>query len=455
MQHQRQSRPSQYHLSRLSDYTVLGLHSLQHLSFFVANSAVIPVIVGQTYGLSYPEIVQFIQRSFLVYGLASFAQAFLGHKFPIFEGPAGLWYTVILSLATSSTALHIPLRVLLTDLELGFIIVGIITMILGLTGMVGIIVPLFSPVVNGTFLVLMSVQLSNTALKGMMGISQSNSAISFEAIIVSLVTVFSVVIASTFFKGFFQTIGILFGTSIGWIVSYFMGLTYPNHLPVANIILVPEIFAWGPPTFDLGIVVLCIFTGIVVLSNLVVSIEGLAVVTNEVDRTQNPLEKSTFNKGTIINGFFTFVAGLAATVGVVPYASSIGFVAVTRVTSRLPFMLGGMLLVVMGLVPSIGIFFAGMPSVVGNSIIFIVAALCMGLGMKEFRKLPPDNDTLFAVGIPVVIGTGIMFVPQQIITQLPTAVKYLFSSGIIIGVVVSIILDNLFAIKIKMLKSNK
>lgn len=69
----------------------LLVYGLQHLFFCLANAAVVPVVVGICLGLDSQGTASLVQRTFFFCGLASILQATWGHKYPIFEGPAGMW----------------------------------------------------------------------------------------------------------------------------------------------------------------------------------------------------------------------------------------------------------------------------------------------------------------------------------------------------------------------------
>lgn len=58
-------------------------------------------------------------------------------------------------------------------LEGGLIISGILLFVLGITGLVHRILRLFTPLVTGTFLLILALQLSGVLLKGMMGLQGS------------------------------------------------------------------------------------------------------------------------------------------------------------------------------------------------------------------------------------------------------------------------------------------
>ena len=79
-----------------------------------------------------------------------FLQGWLGHRLPIADGPAGSWvgvFTVLAYATAGQDQLHSTLQIL----ELGMIISGVILIGLGVTGFIGRILFLFTPLVTGTF----------------------------------------------------------------------------------------------------------------------------------------------------------------------------------------------------------------------------------------------------------------------------------------------------------------
>ena len=80
------------------------------------------------------------------------------------------------------------LGTLRTDLELGMICAGVMVVIVGLSGLMQKILKIFNPIVNGTFLILMVLQMSATVIKGATGISSGYETIQPKFVILFLVT---------------------------------------------------------------------------------------------------------------------------------------------------------------------------------------------------------------------------------------------------------------------------
>lgn len=419
----------------------LVYYSLQHLVFFLANAAILPVIVGGYLELDQAGLAQLVQRTFLLCGLASFLQVVWGHRFPIFEGPAGMWYGVYITLAISAPSLGKPIEVLRTDIEMGLLIAGAVCIFLGAVGLVGRVVKIFSPIVNGVFLILMSIQLCPTMMRGLLGIIGSNQSVDIKFLAASIISIVIIMVISLKGKGIWPSIAILIGAAFGWIISIWIEISIPVKAGADGIGLAGIFFPWGAPTFDPGIVLTCVLAAVIVFSNLIASIIGLSTLTGL------PLNAKAFNRGGLLTGISDVLAGAGAVVGFIPYASAIGFTAMTGVATRKPFILASLLLASLGMVPSIGSFFAGIPLPVGYSVMFVVYVLIFGLGIKEFSKVSLGNTEMFIIGVSCLLGIGVMFMPPVVFAQVPSTLRYLVLNGLVDGVVACIILEQMLMSK--------
>lgn len=244
--------------------------TLQWFIFLLANSIALPIVVGGLFHLTTEEIFYLMQRTFFVVGISSFLQGWLGHRLPIADGPAGSWvgvFTVLAYATAGQDQLHSTLQIL----ELGMIISGIILIGLGVTGFIGRILFLFTPLVTGTFLLLLCLQLSGVFLKGMLGITATISQIDgFTAMIAFSIFLF-VIILSSFGKGFVKSYAVLIGLISGWIIFLIAGkVTIPSQ--VTHFVQLPHIFAWGLPKWNTGMAVSSFVMVCILVSNTVAAI---------------------------------------------------------------------------------------------------------------------------------------------------------------------------------------
>lgn len=411
-------------------------YAVQWLGFTVANTAVLPIVVGSALGLDQAGIASLAQRTFFFQALATLLQVCFGHRLPIIEGPAGMWWGVFITLAAMAPGLGKPLSLLRTDLEFGVMAAGLILVAVGLTGLIGKALKLFTPAVTGSVLVLLGLQLSGTFVRGMLGLNAGGGSIDLKSALVSLLVVTIVVVINLKARGFLQSIAILIGIAAGWVIAVLVGVPSGELIRSDALITLPELFAWGTPTFDPGVVFVSVLTGLLVLSNLVASILAMERVLDL------ELPRKSYNRGVAFTGFADILAGLGATVGFVPYSAGAGMVALTRVAARLPFVIFAVALVVLGLLPQVGAFLASIPEPVGYSVLLASFCQMLGFGLKDYARLEFNSRDYFVVGLPVLFGTGVMNLPAGSFEGIPVFAQYILGNGFVVGMLLCMLLEH-------------
>lgn len=412
------------------------IYSLQWLVFTLANSAVVPLVVGSALGLEQSGIASLAQRILFFSALASLLQVLFGHRLPIMEGPSGMWWGIFITLAAMAPGLGKPLPVLRTDLELGVMVAGVTLVVLGASRLIGRALRLFTPAVTGSVLVLLGLQLSGTFVRGMLGID-TGGAINPRAALVSAIVVGVVFFVTLKGRGFLKSIAVLIGILVGWIISIPAGVAGWVSWGEIAVFQLPALFAWGRPTFDPGIVFTSVMTGILVLSNLVASILAME---KTIDKKFTP---RVYDRGVCFTGIADIMAGAGATVGFVPYSAGAGLVSLTGVASRLPFIVFAVIMMLLGLVPPVGAFLSSIPEPVGYSVLLASFAQMLGFGLKDYLRLKLDTRDFFVVGFSLLFGAGVMFLPPQALAGIPAMLRYILGNGFITGMLLVIILEHL------------
>jgi len=70
------------------------LSGLQWMIFMLAGAIAAPIAIADLYNLTPIETSGLIQSTIITLGIAGFLQGLIGHKLPIHEGPAGLWWSI-------------------------------------------------------------------------------------------------------------------------------------------------------------------------------------------------------------------------------------------------------------------------------------------------------------------------------------------------------------------------
>ncbi len=369
-----------------------------------------------------------------------FLQGWLGHRLPIADGPAGSWvgvFTVLAYATAGQDQLHSTLQIL----ELGMIISGVILIGLGVTGFIGRILFLFTPLVTGTFLLLLCLQLSGVFLKGMLGITATASQIDgFTAIIAFSIFLF-VIILSNFGKGFVKSYAVLIGLISGWILFLIAGkVTIPSQ--VNHFVQLPQIFAWGLPKWNTGMAVSSFVMVCILVSNTVAAI----IAINQATIQKATIEQKQLKDGTWVGGISHIISSIFSTVGVVPLPATAGFIRLTKQKYIRSFLLACMLLVVMSLFPSIIRYLASLPSAVASAVLMASFVQLIGIGLNNIKQVELNERNVTILGVAVLFGSGVMFLPSEALQSLPSVMQYIFGNGLFVGTVVSILLEQIWRI---------
>ncbi|HFJ9316103.1 purine/pyrimidine permease [Bacillus tropicus] len=417
--------------------------TLQWFIFLLANSIALPIVVGGLFHLTTEEIFYLMQRTFFVVGISSFLQGWLGHRLPIADGPAGSWvgvFTVLAYATAGQDQLHSTLQIL----ELGMIISGVILIGLGVTGFIGRILFLFTPLVTGTFLLLLCLQLSGVFLKGMLGITATATASQidgFTAIIAFSIFLF-VVILSNFGKGFVKSYAVLIGLISGWILFLMAGkVTIPSQ--VTHFVQLPQIFAWGLPKWNTGMAVSSFVMVCILVSNTVAAI----IAINQATIQKGTIEQKQLKDGTWVGGISHIISSVFSTVGVVPLPATAGFIRLTKQKYIRSFLLACMLLVVMSMFPSIIRYLASLPSAVASAVLMASFVQLIGIGFNNIKQVELNERNVTILGVAVLFGGGVMFLPSGALQSLPSVMQYIFGNGLFVGTVVSILLEQIWRIE--------
>lgn len=417
------------------------ISGLQWLFFIFANIVVIPITVGAAFDLSPEKTVSLLQLSFLVTGLACILQAFFGHGRAIMEGQSGLWWGVILTLVTTATAQGIPLTELGGSIAIGAIISGLITMLIGLTKIGPILSKLFHPSVMGVFMFLLGCQLVSLFLKGMLGMpfgnEEASGAIDPGVALLSIVIVIMVIFINIKGPPALGRYSLLIGIFIGWALYL---VVFGNDASVVQStgFLSFEPYPFGKPVWNTGIIITIVLAGLLNTANTFGAIKG----TDLLYKAEAAI--SQYKKSFTLTGVFTVIAGLFGLVPYAPYVSSIGFLQQTRDLRRLPFILGGLMFVVMGLIPSVGHFFSMLPLSVGSAVLFVAYLQMFNSSWDFFKQVTFTSVNVYRAALPLFVGIIIMTMPASAFESLPALLRPLMSNGLLMGIFLALVIENIF-----------
>ncbi len=201
------------------------LSGFQWFFFIFCNTVVVPPTLLSAFQLPQSSLLTLTQYAFLATALACFAQAFCGHRRAIMEGPGGLWWGTILTITLGEASRGTPINDIATSLAVGIALSGVLTMLIGFSGLGHRLARLFTPSVMVLFMLMLGAQLTTIFFKGMLGlpfgIADPNFKIQLPPFALSVAVMCLVLAMIIFLPQRFARYGLLVGTITGWLLWYF------------------------------------------------------------------------------------------------------------------------------------------------------------------------------------------------------------------------------------------
>ncbi|GLB61463.1 uracil/xanthine transporter [Cytobacillus sp. NCCP-133] len=415
--------------------TVTIFSSVQWLFFIFANTVMIPISVGTVFQLPNDTIAMMLRASLVFTGLATVFQGWKGHRYPLMEGHSGLLWGVILNLGLSASSLGMSYTEIGGGIATGVLLASAVTLVLAVFNGISLLKSIFNPMVMSVYLFLLTFQLIFIFFKGMMKVSEQGT-IDVPITLYSFALVIFVSLLKLKGNSIISNFSILIGLLAGWIgYDLLFAGDVQQVAPGGEISF--TLFPLGQPNLEGGIIAVAFFAGLMNLSNTVASIRS----GDQLFKKESG--KREYRGSIFITAVFTVFGSGFGLVPYTPFTSSIGFLQSTRIFMKTPFFLGGLLLAVIGMIPTLGTWLAGMPVTVGNAVLFVAYLQLFGTAFNSLSGKVFNSDTIFRLAAPVLIGISLMNTPPALFSELPVLIQPFLSNGLIMGVLISILLEKM------------
>jgi NCS2 family nucleobase:cation symporter-2 len=200
----------------------------------------------------------------------------------------------------------------------------------------------------------------------------------------------------------------------------------------------PTPFAFGVPTFDLAAIVSMTIVVLVILTETTADIIAVAEITgSKVDRKRIAAGLRADMVSSAISPIFNSFTQSA-------FAQNVGLVAVTKIKSRYAVAAGGVILIVLGLLPVLGRIVAAVPTAVLGGAGLVLFGTVTASGIRTLSKVKYDgNMNLIIVAASLSFGV-LPEVNHDIYMNFPTWFQVIFGSGISSAAIMAILLNLVF-----------
>jgi len=451
----------------------LAALGLQHVLVMYAGAVAVPLIVGRALKLDSTQVALLISADLFACGIATFIQSFgmtrwFGVRLPVMMGVTFAAVSPMLSFAATKSG-NDGARAIF-----GAIIgAGVVAILIA--PLVSRLLRFFPPVVTGSIITVIGVSLMRIgvgwAMNGAANTAQSvDSAALVKAVDAAkaaagggAVTVSSVPMVDSadyaslgnlgvaafvllailalvkFTRGFVQNVAVLLGLVAGCILATVLGKMNFDKVGSASWFRVVTPFAFGAPTFDF----VMILTMSIVM--LVVMIESTGMFLALSEMTGKRLDRSQLAAGLRTDGLGTLIGGVFNTFPYTSFSQNVGLVGVTGIRSRFVCVAGGLILMVLGVIPKMASLVESVPQVVlgGAGLVMFGMVAATGVRILSTVDYATNRQNLYIVAVAVSFGLIPLIAPRWW-QHMPTSIQPMLDSGILLAAVVAFGLNLFF-----------
>ena len=404
---------------------------LQHiLAMFVSNLAPITLIAASAQpALSQAEVAILLQNAMFVAGIATLIQLYpiwkVGSRLPVVMGVS---FTSVAVLSTIAANYGYPSLV-------GAVIVGGL-----MEGTLGLLAKywrkIITPIVAASVVTAIGFSLFTVGTRSFGG-GYAEDFGSAQNLLLGVVTLAACLLWNTLAKGYLKQLSVLAGLVVGYIVAIFMGKVDLGALTSGGLVALPHFLPYMPEFHPGAVASACI---IFLVSAAETIGDTSALVSSGLERGITDREIS----GSLAcDGYASTIAALFGCPPVTSFSQNVGLVAMTKVVNRFTIMTGAVCMLLAGLLPPVGNFFASLPeSVLGGCTIMMFGSIVIS-GMQMIAACGFSQRNVTIASLSLAIGIGFTATSEADIWHIfPETIQSVFASNVVAVVfVVSIILS--------------
>lgn len=474
-----------YRIEERPPWIMTILMAVQHFSANFSRCLVQPFLIAEI--LCFDREAAFLTRhiatTFVVTGVTTLLQIIFGSRLPIIQGPGGGY--IVPAVAMLSVRGECPAAITanstmeekqilreeaysrMNEINGAVFIASIVQCLIGFTGLVGVLLRFIGPITIAVTLTMIGIDTIPLA----MNLAGSHWCISIPTII--LIVIFSQMLPKwkipclgrrrLHFVEFFP---ILFALIIMWVVcailtacgvfpedSNVYGYAGRTDLKADNLrdspwISFPYPGQWGLITFNVAGIVGALTAIVVSILDSIGDYHACAQISREP-----PPPDHAVNRGIGVEGIGGLLAALwGIGFGVSSYSGDIALLGLTKVASRSVLISSGVIFILVGFFIKLSALINGIPKPILGAC-SLTFGMISSLGMSTLSYVKMDsNRNILIVGLSLFMAVGVPGYfrknPGHIDTgsaTLDQLLGVLFKNGMLVGAVLSTVLDNVIA----------
>jgi len=454
----------------LGRLTALGL---QHVLVMYAGAIAVPLIVGRALKLSPEEVTMLISADLFCCGLVTLIQSlgmssWFGIKLPVMMGVTFAAVGPMVAIANAVPGVEGARAIFGAGIGAG-------VLALLMAPLMSRMLRFFPPVVTGSIILIIGVSLMRVGVSWAMGgpdasaqsvdmvrlaamvdqarasggavlklpgpipMTPNPSYGSLENMAIAGFVLLVVLGLVRYVRGFVSNISVLLGILAGCAFAFAAGKMSFAKVGKAAWFDVVTPFAFGMPTFD----IVMILTLTVVM--IVVMIESAGMFLALSDMTGKPIDQSALAAGLRTDGLGTLLGGVLNTFPHTSFSQNVGLVAVTGVKSRWVCVAGGIIMVVLGMLPKMAAMVEAVPQFVLGGAGLVMFGMVAASGIRILTRVDFKGNRFNLYIVALSIGFGLIpLVAPHWAQHMAHSLHPLLESGILLTAIAAVTLNLFF-----------
>ena len=459
----------------------LAALGLQHVLVMYAGAVAVPLIVGRALKLSPEQVAMLISADLFVCGLVTLIQSWgatqwFGIRLPVMMGVTFAAVAPMVAMAGSNPGEAGA------QLIFGAIIgAGLISILIA--PIVSRMLRFFPPVVTGTIITVIGISLMRIGINWIFGnpfgptapsivspehkqwLDAAAAAASAPGSVlpaipkdlalvpklpnpkyadltgvgIAALVLVSILLISKYAKGFIANISVLLGIVIGGVVATSMGLMNFDKVAKAEWFGLVMPLQFGMPVFDPVLILT------MTLVMIVVMIESTGMFLALGEMTDRHVDQQALSRGLRTDGLGTFIGGIFNTFPYTSFSQNVGLVAVTGVKSRFVCVAGGIILIVLGVIPKMAALVESLPTVVLGGAGLVMFGMVVATGIRILGGVDFKNNRYNSLVVAISIGIGMIpLIAPNFKQWMSHGLHPLIESGILLASIAAVLLNLFF-----------
>lgn len=402
---------------------------LQHiLAMFVSNLTPI-TIIGAASGLDNAQIAILLQNAMFIAGIATLIQLYplwrIGSRLPIVMG-VSFTFVTILSYVGSTYGYETMVGAVLVG---GFV-----------EGTLGLLAKywkkIITPVVAASVVTAIGYSLFTVGTRSFGG-GYTPEFGSAQNLLLGSITLVTCLVFNILAKGYWKQLSVLAGLVVGYLCAMMMGVIDLSQIFSGGLFSLPHLFPYVPK-FNIGAILSV--TIIFMVSAAETIGDTTAMVSGGLNRE---IELREISGSLACDGYASSLSALFGCPPVTSFSQNVGLINMTKVVNRFTIMTGAVCMILAGLLPPIGNFFASLPeSVLGGCTLMMFGTITVS-GIQMISKAGFSQRNITIVALSLAIGIGFTSASEMDIWHIfPQVIQDVFAANCVAVVfVVSIVLS--------------